>query len=252
MSKRFIISEEERKHIKKLHNLQEQSFIEKGIEYVLNSILNGDFNKSDKDETTNDNKLNFDDNKSEPTKTKTPVDFKEITKKVIDRIEGGYYNPVWHYKPAMGKSGETMFGIDRKHGGSLNTGPAGTEFWNIIDKNKNKSVWTHGYRGGALAEKLTDLVVEIMRPHYESLAKKYLSPEALEIVNSSKPLLFHFIYASWNGPGFFKKFAESINKKVEQGVTSEEDLQDVALDSRRNSAASGSVNKIEKIFGELA
>lgn len=266
MSKKLLISESEKNEIKRLYGVTEQTMFDDLIKNTFGKMLGGGEPTSSSDSKEDLLALLFSkvlnksksDDDSDDIKTddsgplnKTPVDFKEVTKKVIERIEGGYYNPSWHYKPAMGKSGETMFGIDRKHGGTLNTGAAGTEFWNIIDKNKSRSVWTHGYRGGALAEKLTDLVVEIMRPHYENLAKKYLSPKSLEVVSSSKPLLFHFIYASWNGPGFFKKFAEDINKKVSQGVTSDEELQDVALDSRRHSAASGSVNKIEKIFNEF-
>jgi hypothetical protein len=75
--------------------------------------------------------------------SKVDVDFKEMTKMVIDKLEGGYYNPKWHYKPQMGRSGETMFGIDRIHGGRLNTSEPGVEFWSIIDKNKNSKVWKH-------------------------------------------------------------------------------------------------------------
>jgi predicted chitinase len=40
MAKRFIISEEEKNHIKKLHNITEQSFIEKGIEQALKNMFN--------------------------------------------------------------------------------------------------------------------------------------------------------------------------------------------------------------------
>jgi hypothetical protein len=182
----------------------------------------------------------------------TQGDFDEMTKLVINKIEGGYYNPDWHYQKAMGRSGETMFGIDRKHGGNLNTSPAGVEFWSIIDKNKTKDVWKHGYRGGELENQLRDLVVKIMKPHYTALSEKYLTDEARQIVNSDNPLLFHFIYASWNGPGFFKKFAEKINKAVKDGVTSREELRDLAIESRKESAVARSANKIDGIMDNLA
>jgi hypothetical protein len=182
----------------------------------------------------------------------TQGNFEDMTKLVINKIEGGYYNPEWHYKKVMGRSGETMFGIDRRHGGTLNTSPAGVEFWSIIDKNKSKDVWKHGYRGGELENQLRDLVVKIMKPHYTQLSEKYLSDEARQIVNSDNPLLFHFIYASWNGSGFFKKFAEKINKAVKDGVTSREELKDLAIDSRKESAVARSANKIENIMDTLA
>jgi len=178
------------------------------------------------------------------------VDFEKITKLVIDKIEGGYYNPDWHRTSAMGRSGETMFGIDRAHGGNLNTSPAGVEFWSIIDKNKKPEVWKHGYRGGELSEKLTDLVVKIMEPHYKQLSEKYFTDEAKKIVDSDKGLTFNFIYASWNGPGFFQKFATDINEAVEDGITDPKELQEVALDSRRETVL-GSANKIEKIMNDI-
>lgn len=206
--------------------------------------------------TSDDDKIKPD---SEPKKkldvdvpSTTQGNFDEMTKLVINKIEGGYYNPDWHYKKAMGRSGETMFGIDRKHGGNLNTSPAGVEFWSIIDKNKSKDVWKHGYRGGDLENQLRDLVVKIMKPHYTTLSEKYLTSEARQIVNSDNPLLFHFIYASWNGSGFFKKFAEKINKAVKDGVTSREELRDLAIESRKESAVARSANKIDGIMDNLA
>ena len=135
----------------------------------------------------------------------------------------------------MGDSGETMFGIDRKHGGTLNTSSAGVQFWNLIDKNKNKSEWKHGYRGGQLEGQLLDLVSQIMQPHYETLAKKYLSSEAKSIVDSDKRLLFHFIYASWNGSGWFQKFSKKFNNSVDSGITNPDELVKVAIDSRIDS-----------------
>jgi len=182
----------------------------------------------------------------------TPSNFKKMTELVIDKLEGGYYNPNWHYKSAMGRSGETMFGIDRKHGGSLNTSSAGIEFWDTIDKNKNKKIWKHYFRGGNLEQRLKDLVVKIMEPHFNNLFHKYLSPKSQKIVNNSNSLLFHFIYASWNGPGYFQKFAETFNNAVDDGVTSVSELKKVAIKSRRNSSVSGSVNKIENIMNNLS
>jgi hypothetical protein len=188
--------------------------------------------------------------KAKQNLTPQNVNFADMTKMVINRIEGGYYNPEWHRKPAMGDSGETMFGIDRKHGGTLNTSQHGVEFWSIIDKNKKPEVWKHGYRGGELENQLMDLVVKIMEPHYQRLSEKYLSEKSREIVNSDKGLTFNFIYASWNGSGFFQRFANDINKAVEDGETDPKKLQEVALESRSKTVL-GSTEKIRKIMNEL-
>jgi len=160
--------------------------------------------------------------------------FKTVTNIVIDKLEGGYFNPNWHNvgDSRYSNSGETMFGIDRKAGGSLNDTVAGKQFWSIIDKNKTPQVWKWNYKGGALAAQLKDLTSEIMYPQYESLANRYLTPQTKAIVDSDNRLLFHFIYAAWNGSGWFKKFATDMNQAVASGSTNSDKLVQVALDSR--------------------
>lgn len=180
------------------------------------------------------------------------VDFRQITKNVINNLEGGYYNPKWHSTKGMGRSGETMFGIDRRHGGDYNTSPAGIKFWSIIDKNKNSQTWKYNYRGGSLEGELTDLVVNIIQPFYNEFKDRYLSPMAKKIVDSDPRLTFHFAYAVWNGPGWFKKFAKVINKSVEEGETNPNILAKKAIRSRvdsGNSLIAKSGRKIDDVLG---
>tara|TARA_R110002126_G_scaffold64116_4_gene164357 strand:- start:473 stop:1150 length:678 start_codon:yes stop_codon:yes gene_type:complete len=162
--------------------------------------------------------------------------FKEVTKLVIDNLEGGYFNPLWHNvkDTRYNTSGETMFGIDRKNGGYLNTTPSGLKFWALIDKNKNQKVWKWNYTGGALNKELTDLTSEIIYPEFVKLENLYLKPKAIEIVNNNNKLLFNFIYATWNGAGWFKKFATDLNEAIAKGETNTEKLIQVVLNSRLN------------------
>jgi hypothetical protein len=176
--------------------------------------------------------------------------FSQIANQIINNIEGGYYNPDWHYKTAMGDSGETMFGIDRKHGGTLNTSSAGKEFWEIIDKNKSKDKWFHGYMGGQLESTLKSKVANIMYPYFLELSKK-IYPDLLKIVINDTRLLFHFIYASWNGPGFFEFYANKMNALFSKGETNPDRLWQNALALRKTSQwkvirRSGEI--MEKIF----
>ena len=166
---------------------------------------------------------------------------KEAFRKTIDLIianlEGGYYHPQMladgRVKDARyGTSGETMFGIDRLHGGSLNTSDAGRKFWGIIDKAGAKNKWQWNYKGGTLGPELKSLVADMMYPYYENLSTKYLTPKAKAIVDKDPKLTFHFAYASWNGPGWFKNFAGHINDAVADGITSSSGLEKVALKSR--------------------
>ena len=159
-----------------------------------------------------------------------PKIFNDSTKLVIDQLEGGYFNPAWHNvgDPRYATSGETMFGLDRLQGKQEATA-TGRQFWSLIDKNKTKEVWKWNYKGGALGDQLKDLAIQIMYPLYTNNAKLYLNDKAKKIIDSDPALLFHFIYATWNGAGWFKKFATDMNTAVNNGVTN---LQQVAINSR--------------------
>jgi hypothetical protein len=170
----------------------------------------------------------------------------DVTKKVIDNFEGGYWNywqcknHPWHsmYK----KSGETMFGLDRKAGNIENLSPEGREFFRLIDEEKKKlgisnfcSKWTYNYRGGDLEENLKNLASKIMFKEYEKNMSNYVkNSETKKRIEGNNGLLLHMAYATWNGPGFFKKFAEKLDRAVTEGK-SDEELLNIAKNSRTNS-----------------
>jgi hypothetical protein len=176
--------------------------------------------------------------------------FRQVTDKIIEKLEGGYYNPAWHNKSGMGKSGETLFGLDRKHGGTLNTSSEGREFWRLVDQNKNKEVWRYNYMPtGSLNEKLRNLVSSILGKSYNEFSKRYLKPESQKMVESDPRLKFHFAYATWNGPGFFRKFADRLNQRIEnQRILDPTKLFKMSMQDRRDTVIASSAPKIEKIF----
>ena len=192
--------------------------------------------------------------------------FNKTVNLVIDNLEGGYYHPQMlndgRVKDSRYKaSGETMFGIDRKMGGDINTSAAGKNFWNIIDNANASSTWKWNYKGGNLASQLKTLVGDMMFPLYTSLSSRYLDSKAKDIIDNDERLLFHFIYATWNGSGWFKKFAEDINKAVKNGITDTNQLTQIAIDSRTkeglksgtkpNSLIAQGGKKIAELFGTL-
>lgn len=163
--------------------------------------------------------------------------YRKITNIIIDKIEGGYYHPDMLHDGRVkdsryGSSGETMFGIDRKAGGSLNTSPEGKIFWKIIDNAGARKNWKWNYKGGSLEAGLKDAADEVMYSQYDSLANKYLTTQAKKIVDSDNRLLFNFIYATWNGSGWFKKFATVINDAVSKGITDKDKLVKIAVNAR--------------------
>lgn len=185
--------------------------------------------------------------------------YQKIVGVIIDKLEGGYYHPDMlkdgRIKDSRySNSGETMFGIDRKAGGTLNTSDAGIKFWNIIDKSGARKNWDWLYRGGSLEPKLKDAAADIMYNQYSVLADKYLSPEAKKIVESDDRLLFNFIYATWNGSGWFRKFAIDFNSAVSKGIKNKDELIKIAIGSRikdSNSLIRGGGNKIALFINNL-
>lgn len=145
--------------------------------------------------------------------------FVTLTGTVIDNLEGGYYHPRMKagMKPSdqkiMGDSGETMFGLDRKHGAQLSKYPEWDQFWYIVD-HAQPPYWKHYYRGGILEPKLKTLAARIMFKWFTVLAGKYLNQAAQEAIAADDRLILHFSYASWNGEGWFKRFAQALNKVV--------------------------------------
>ena len=171
------------------------------------------------------------------------AEWKAITDKVIDNFEGGYWNhdktqPAdkictnHPYTSMFANSGETMFGLDRRAGGIDKIKPYGEQFFAIIDAEKARlgsdfcSTWVHGYRGGDKESELKTLAAKVTYDLYQKYANSYLSNKSRKVVESSKRLLFHFAYAVWNGPLFFKNFAKVIDAGVAQGKTVDQLIDD--------------------------
>ena len=191
-----------------------------------------------------------------------------FTDKIIDKFEGGYWNNdktlpddkkcLKHpYTSISDKSGETMFGIDRR-AGDWDNDSDGQEYFGLIDDKKEEAgsmdefckTWVWLYRGGDLEDELKLRASVMMRKSYER-NKRWLSSEALEEVETNKRLLFHFAYACWNGSGFFQDFAEDINNAVNQGLYGD-DLVDVAVDSRNQRfGGSGWANANQKVVDTI-
>lgn len=188
--------------------------------------------------------------------------FIEVTKLVIAKLEGGYWHPAMYLDGRLKpdgyyeNSGETMMGIDRYAGGDLTKTTAGKQFWSLIDNaiqpagtpwirpgSEYKTIdlnslsgaartWKWGYKGGNLEPQLTELAATMMSSTYSRNKKSWLKPETAALVESDNGLLFHFSYACWNGPGWFRKFAQDMNAAVASGITDLGQLRVVAINSR--------------------
>lgn len=223
----------------------------------LGNILKQKFGSLFGSEETSDE----DDTKSTQTSTAkvsqtsgSDSDFMEITKKVIANFEGGYWNGSTsknestsklgicknHPKGSMGASTETMFGLDR-YNGNIESTPEGKQFFEIIDNQKEElgmddfcKKWKWLYRGGENEEELKELAAKIMKKSFDRNMSNFVKDqEVKDKIMKNKGLLVHMTYACWNGPGFFKKFANELTDAVKQGK-SDSELIDVAINSRAN------------------
>ncbi len=163
--------------------------------------------------------------------TKEVVDFKTTTRQVIAYLEGGYYHPDMlkdgRVKDSRYRgSGETMFGIDRKTGIEQSTSPAGVKFWKKIDEIQAKTKWKWLYiPPDPLQTELIDLVIQMQeKPFNRNFEKWVPDPKLRAIIKSDGRLLFNFVYAIWNGEGWFQGFGREISEAYKKGMTSSEDL----------------------------
>lgn len=177
--------------------------------------------------------------------TVTVNDWYGIVNLVIDNLEGGYYHPDMLNDGRVkdgryGSSGETMFGIDRKNGPESKTA-LGQEFWALIDAQDAKSKWKHGYMlkdNPALERQLRKSAGDMIKPFFIKFSKSYLSPEAADIISKDPGLTFNFAYATWNGEGWFQRFARTINEAVASGNKDPKSLLQIVVDRRTNSGNS--------------
>jgi hypothetical protein len=173
------------------------------------------------------------------------------TTRVIRELEGGYYHPDMQTRDpvgfkVMGESGETMYGIDRLKGAPATTDsvPA-RQFWKTIDSQNARKNWRHLYIPPApLRDTLIYLAAQTMESEFNRMMDRkndngIVEPNLRKIVLSYDPLLFHFIYAAWNGGGWFQGWARIINaayrgNKNQAGITDPAQLARLMISKRLN------------------
>jgi hypothetical protein len=72
-----------------------------------------------------------------------------------------------------------------------------------------------------------------MKNQYDTNSKNYFTnPELRKRVEANDSLLMHFSYACWNGPGYFKKFAKSLDEGIKSGKSDEELIKQAISDRK--------------------
>lgn len=255
MRKKFLITEEEKNTIKKLYNITEIDAA-KAIEALAKFVGSS----KEKETEIDGNDVTDYDNLSTPSGD----NWMDVTRKVIRKFEGGYWNPSCSKYPGTkhppksgiySKSSETMFGLDREAGNIENISSDGKKFFELIDNEKQKlgeenfcKKWKWNYiPEEPLKSELIDLAAKTMKKQYDDNAFRYFKGKTKDIVEGSKPLLLHFSYATWNGPGFFKDFAQNINDGVAQGKSIRQLVKIAKEDRKRRLGGTAWASATEKV-----
>jgi len=254
MSKKLIITESEKNEIKRLYNINEET--KPGFGDAIMALLKNKLDDDDKSDGTKSDEIKSVDINTNNKTINASDTFDKVTDFVIKKFEGGYWNPYCNHKAIGGSSTETMFGLDR-YNGNIESTDEGKKFFGIIDKEKKDrgahrlgrkwfrmgefcKKWTHGFKGGDKENELKNLAVQIMKKNYERNVSNYFTPELKKRVEKSPGLTLHFSYATWNGPGFFKKFAKSLSDKLKSEPNiPETELIDSAIADRGNTGLYG-------------
>jgi hypothetical protein len=174
--------------------------------------------------------------------TKGMTSFKEVTTAVISNLEGGYYHPNMLVDGRVkdnryGASGETMFGLDRKAGGkAINSCEPCKKFWGELDRVDASHKWKWNYiPPDPLRSQLFIYASEIMEPLFNDSLNRYVKNKDLQnLIKSDGRLYFNFVYAQWNGPGWFQGFAREITKAYDSGIKDAEKLAALFVRLRKN------------------
>jgi len=264
--KKFFLTENEKKQIRKLYNLQEIN-----ADQLISDLIDKAKELGAEDEDSYDTSSSRSDSDYSTSTSIKPKNsnFSKITDKVIEKFEGGYWNPfcIKHPKEGMGVSTETMFGLDR-YNGNIESTPEGKEFFKILDDEKYKlgakskgsgkdmkwkrmddfcQKWTWGYNGGDKRDILKQLTIKIMNKHFDDNLRNFVKDsKTKEKIKTIPGLTLHMSYASWNGPGFFRDFAKTLQDGVASGK-SDKDLINIAIKDR----TSLGLNNQQKVVDEI-
>lgn len=172
-----------------------------------------------------------------------PYTFAEITTQVIAHLEGGYFDPSMlndgrladtpSNRQTFQSSGETMFGIDRKY---TDNSPLGKAFWAIIDRQNARATWKHEYiPPDPLKTEILNATIALQQKAFDGLFNSYIKSKDLQnLITNDGRLYFNFVYAVWNGAGYFQGFAEKVSEAYASGITSPDELLKLFINLRLN------------------
>ena len=187
-----------------------------------------------------------------------PIQFR----RPVPRVKNGII------KPGMGlfsNSGETLYGIDRSNNdGGKEDKKNWSNFWNLVDAYKTTKLpgekvsfmtcdWEFEPNKNSNFNKLAaKYAFDFMYNRYLKFSKNFFTSSQISFFEKDARLRFHFIYACFNGYGFFKNFAHSYKNHLTQ-TQNYDQLVKLCLNDRLNYGnkliAQGGGNIKNKVFG---
>lgn len=171
----------------------------------------------------------------------------------------GYFN----------NSGETIYGIDRSNNdGGKGHGEDTASFnalWNLIDSYKSKNLsgtnvnfmnckWEFDPPDSSEVRQMKKYSGNFMYRRYQNYSKMFLKSDEVVFLEKDARLRFHFIYACYNGIGFFKKFAAKFQQHFSQ-TKDYNSLVTMCLNDRINYGnsliAQGGANIKNRVYGAV-
>jgi hypothetical protein len=151
-----------------------------------------------------------------------------------------------------GASGETLYGMDRKHGTAFTNTPEGIKFWETIDRLDAKNKWEWNSMGGQYEGQLKKLAVNMIKPKYNEFLSRYVKDKnIIDLINSNAGLCINFIYAVWNGDRYFKEMADIVVRDYNNNIKDTNVLVSNLLKYRKSHTSSlirQGGDKLEKII----
>jgi len=221
--------------------------------------------------------------------------FEYISNLIIDNLEGGYYHPDFYINGAAtanggrisasafvkadyGRSGETLFGLDRHAGWDSwykskrkTSSPQenlkyiygnvyqfidddAKKFWTTLDNLDARHKWPYGYLGGNQRTMLKDLCIKMMYRYFLNNVWIKLNDEGKKLVIEDNKLAFNYIYSAWNGIGFSNYYTKIFNTQLQNGIKDSGTINQKILDARASSKSGlirDSAKKIKKVFPKI-
>ena len=226
-----------------------------------------------------------------------PIDkFLYIGNFIIDNLEGGYYHPDFYVNGApttrggrisaqafvkadYGRSGETMYGLDRHAGWDMwYSSPRKTSnpqqnaeyiaqgvykyanndaktFWETLDRLDARHKWPHEYMGGSNRKMLQDLAIKMMYQYFLKNVWNKLDEKAQQIVLNDDKLALNYVYSAWNGIGYSNYYNKIVNAEIKKGVTDSTAINNKIINARQTSSSGlvrDSATKLKKLFPKLS